>query len=299
MLLGQRPGDVVRPGLRLLVLDDPSRSAALPWLAAARRAGVPVASIHDVGVAPLASDLAIDASVGARRVDGLGRTIASCRLGPSYAILSPDLARVGRRRAATAARPRVVVGLGGGQQAAAGLAVARQVRAGLDRQAGLSRARVLLSFGLGLSRSAVRPALPEGIDLVAPAGFRAALAQATVAVVAGGTTLYEACALGVPVVAVPVVPGQVPTVRRFVRAGLAATTRGPAAAVGTDRWGRAAADAALALLAEPARQAGLTARGRATIDGRGAARVAAAIGELMRTTDRPASGRHEKTRTRR
>jgi spore coat polysaccharide biosynthesis predicted glycosyltransferase SpsG len=106
-----------------------------------------------------------------------------------------------------------------------------------------------------------------------------------VAVVAGGTTLYEACALGTPVVAVPVVPGQATTVRRFVRAGLAAgpslpTGPGSAAGVGNDRWARAVSAAALALLADPSRRRDLAIRGRLAIDGRGAAGVAQAIAPL-------------------
>jgi UDP-2,4-diacetamido-2,4,6-trideoxy-beta-L-altropyranose hydrolase len=293
MLVGDRPAGVIGPRLALLVIDDPSRTAALPWLRAARRAGVPVASIHDVGVAPLASDLAVDGSLGARRVDGLGRTAAACRLGPAYAILSPVLARLGRRGRQAAARPRVLVGLGGGEQAAAGLRVARRLRRGLDRRPGLSRARVLLSLGLGSAGRAVARALPAGIDLVSPAAFRGSLAQATVAVVAGGTTLYEACALGTPVVAVPVVPGQATTVRRFVRAGLAAAATRPlaaAGAAGAAGWGEAAARAALDLLADGPRRDELSRRGRRAIDGAGAARVAAAIAALLRTSDRTTTG---------
>lgn len=304
--LAGTPDALVHPGLTLLVIDDPSRTAALPWLRAARRAGVPVASIHDVGLAPLASDLAVDGSLGARRVHGLGRAAAACCLGPAYAILAPDVARLGRPGPGPARRPTVVVGLGGGQQARAGLSVARHLVAGLDRLPGPHRVRVLLSLGLGLAGSPAARRLPAGIHIVAPARFRAALARATVAVVAGGTTLYEACALGTPVVAVPVAPGQVPTVRRFVRAGLVAGAGRPTAAVGADGWGRAVADAALDLLADAARRDGLSRRGRQAIDGAGAGRVAAAIAELLRTTgrettvaDRPTTKTTRKTRTRR
>jgi len=286
MLVGDHPAAVIGPRLALLVIDDPSRTAALPWLRAARRAGVPVASIHDVGLAPIASDLAIDGSLGARRVRGLGRAAAACRLGPGYAILSPVLARLGRRRRRVAARPSVLVGLGGGEQAAAGIRVARQLRTRLDGRPGLSRARVLLSLGLGSPGKAAARPLPAGIDIVSPAAFRATLAQATVAVVAGGTTLYETCALGTPAVAVAVVRGQATTVRRFVRAGLVAAPNLPSAAVGEASWGEAAARAALDLLSDGPRRDELSRRGRRAIDGDGAARVAAAIAELLRTSDR-------------
>jgi spore coat polysaccharide biosynthesis predicted glycosyltransferase SpsG len=271
---------VVHRNLRLLIIDDPSRAAATPWLRAARRAGVPVASLHDVGIAPLASDLAVDGSLGAVRVHGLGVDAGACRLGPAYAVLEPGLRRPRRPGGRAPSEPRtILVGLGGGEQARAGWSIARHLRAELERLPGLSRVRVLLSLGLDPSGGPGAAARLAGIDVVPPARFRAALARAAVAVVAGGITLYEACALGTPVVAVPVVPGQATTVRRFVRAGLAAGLR-TTGGVGTDAWGRAAAGAALALLADPSRRRDLARRGRLAIDGRGAARVAHALSAL-------------------
>jgi spore coat polysaccharide biosynthesis predicted glycosyltransferase SpsG len=280
------PGTVaglIRPGLSLLVIDDPSRTAALPWLRAARRAGVRVVSIHDVAIAPLPSDLAVDGSLGARRVHGLGLDAAACRLGPAYAVLSPDLAghRTSARRAPLP-HATVVVGLGGGRHAVAGATIARHLRSGLDGHPRLSQVRVLLSLGLRSGGSAGRIELPSGVTVIPAGRFRAALAQATVAIVAGGTTLYEACALGTPVVAVPVVPGQATPVRRFVRAGLAVGTgRLRDAGVGSARWGRAAAAAALDLLADAGRRDVMARRGRAAVDGRGGQRVAAAIARLL------------------
>ena len=278
------PDAVVGRGLGLLIIDDPSRVAAVPWLRAARRAGVPVVSFHDVGIAPLASDLAVDGSLGAVRIKGLGVEPRASRVGAAYAVLSPALGRLGRRggRGPSEART-ILVGLGGGQQARAGGPSARHLRAQLDRHAASSRVRVLLSLGLDSAAEPASDQRPAGIDIVPPAGFRAALAGATVAVVAGGTTLYEACALGTPAVAVPVVPGQATTVRRFVRAGLAAGVRS-AGGVGTDAWGRAAAVAALDLLPDAARRRDQARRGRLAIDGRGAARVADAIGALLART---------------
>ncbi len=119
---------LVQAGLGLLVIDDPSGRAALPWLRAARRAGIPVASIHDVGVAPLATDLAVDGSLGARRVGGLGIAAGACRLGPAYAVLSPDLpSRRTSRAPAVRRQATLVVGLGGGRQAAAGVSIVRHL----------------------------------------------------------------------------------------------------------------------------------------------------------------------------
>jgi spore coat polysaccharide biosynthesis predicted glycosyltransferase SpsG len=286
-LLPAMPEAAIGAGLGLLVIDDPSGTASRPWLRAARRAGVPVASIHDVGIAPLTSDLAVDGSLDARRIDGLGRDVGACRLGPAYAVLAPAVARLREARPGRAARPTVVIGLGGGRHAHAGLGVARHLRQTLDSQFGLSRVRVLLSLGLATAGLPAGRGLLHGVELIPAPRFRAALARATVAVVAGGTTLYEACALGTPVVAVPVVPGQATTIRRFVRAGLVVTAgAAQAAGVGSDRWSRAAAAAALDLLANEARQRDLSRRGRQAIDGRGAERVADAITRLLGATTR-------------
>jgi UDP-N-acetylglucosamine:LPS N-acetylglucosamine transferase len=174
----------------------------------------------------------------------------------------------------------VVIGLGGGRQAAAGVSIVRHLWRALEARPRQSRVRVLLSLGLESNAYGADRNLAAG-TVVPPARFRAALEGATVAVVAGGTTLYEACALGTPVVAVPVVPGQSTTIRRFVRAGLAAGVTTGAAPVGSDRWGRAVATAALDLLADAGRRSTLSARGPRAIDGRGAQRVAQAIAGLL------------------
>lgn len=284
---GATPGRLASLGLRLLVIDDPSARAARPWLAAARRAGVPVASVHDRGIAPLASDLAIDGSLAARAVPGLGRGPASRRLGPRFSILDPGLVpRAGGRRAMSPAAPpiTVVIGLGGGRHALAGLAVASALQERLaDGPNAARKARVLLSLGLTARGAFGATGVPRGVRAIAPARFRAALGRASIAIVAGGTTLYEACALGTPSIAVAVVPGQRGTVDAFVREGLTArgVPRSGAATVGSRGWAGAVADAAIALLADGRRRKAIAAAGPRAIDGRGAARVAQALAALI------------------
>jgi len=75
----------------------------------------------------------------------------------------------------------------------------------------------------------------------------------TVAVVGGGVSLYEAAALGVPAVGVPVVPAQTPTVRAFAR-------RGAAVAVPFKASGHRAASEVVALLDDPHRRAAMARR---------------------------------------
>ena len=47
----------------LIVVDDPNQDEAGKWVRKARRLGVPVASIHDGGIAIVESDLVIDGGI--------------------------------------------------------------------------------------------------------------------------------------------------------------------------------------------------------------------------------------------
>jgi spore coat polysaccharide biosynthesis predicted glycosyltransferase SpsG len=101
------------------------------------------------------------------------------------------------------------------------------------------------------------------------------MARASVAVVGGGVSLYEACAHGTPAVGVPVVAAQRPTVSAFVARG---------AARGIVR-GRVRADAVAAecvtLLTDATLRRQQARLGRRLIDGRGAFRAAAAVRRLV------------------
>jgi spore coat polysaccharide biosynthesis predicted glycosyltransferase SpsG len=103
------------------------------------------------------------------------------------------------------------------------------------------------------------------------------MARASVAVVGGGVSLYEACAQGVAAVGVPVVPAQRPTVAAFVKRGAArGVTRGRVSA-------RSVAAECAALLTDEAMRRHTARMGRRLIDGRGAFRAAAAVSRLARS----------------
>jgi spore coat polysaccharide biosynthesis predicted glycosyltransferase SpsG len=259
---GTRLLDRERP--QVLVVDDPSAAAARPWVQAARRRGIPVATIHDAGLARLDADLVIDGSVGTPAATAPARLF-----GPRYAILDPRLtARASSRRPRAG---RILVAVGGGAHVFARVPA---VVAELARRA--PGADIQVAAGFTARRR--RPVLTSGRWL-APDRFAAALAGAQLALVAGGITAYEACALGVPAVAVSVVAAQRPTVRALARRG-AAVDGGSLGRVGADR--RVAARLAQ-LLAAPALQRRLAAAGRRLVDGHGAARVATAIRALAMT----------------
>jgi UDP-2,4-diacetamido-2,4,6-trideoxy-beta-L-altropyranose hydrolase len=272
-LAGERPD--------VLVVDDPSAPHAAVWVRAARRIGIPVATIHDLGLGRVASDLFIDGSV----LEGRGRPAQNALVGPAHMILDPDILAIRQRHS----RPRalhVLIALGGGSHVYQ-LAV-RIARAIADR---VPDVRIRAAAGFSAPRR--QPVLPRGRWVTAPDGLARELAQATVAVVAGGVTLYEACALGVPAVALAVTAAQHRTVRGVAKFGAAVDAgRPPLAATTIAR----VADAAAALVRDARRRRQLSACGRRLVDGRGAFRVADRVRELaINGTQRPQSTLSKKT----
>ena len=249
----------------VLVVDDPCQAAAASWVQAARRLGIPVASIHDLGLAPVDAELSIDGSVGRTARCGTRQALR----GPRFAVLAPDVAACRGRRSPHQRRPRVFVALGGGSLA--WRTVAPLVAALTDAHPTLE-VRVAAGF---TTRS--RPSAAPTVRVVsAPDGLAGELMRATVAIVAGGVTLYEACALGVPSVAAAVTPSQAPTVRAIAGAGAARSGGRLQTAADARRIARAAAD----LLADVAARRAMTRRAQRLVDGRGAWRVAAAVRRL-------------------
>jgi spore coat polysaccharide biosynthesis predicted glycosyltransferase SpsG len=252
-----RPGSIrlLRPDV--LVIDDPIASATRSWVAAAKRVGTVVVTIHDLGLGFTGGDVVIDGSVTRRarvRAQRVGLT------GARYAILDPALPVAARSQDSDGAR-RVLVALGGGPRRQIARSIAEAITAADPR------AQIRIAGGF-----AVEPSAPgRNITWIAPRrGLGQELSRATVAVVGGGVSLYEACALGVPTVSVPVVASQTPTVRAFAR-------RGAAVGMPLRASGDKTAAEVIALLDDPRRRAALRRTAMRLIDGRGAARAAAAV----------------------
>jgi spore coat polysaccharide biosynthesis predicted glycosyltransferase SpsG len=249
-VLGRMRPDVV-------VIDDPIASTARQWIAAARRAGALVVTIHDLGLGCVDADVVIDGSVTRQARAAKGRVALT---GAQFAILDPTLPRRGRRREA-AGRRNVLVALGGGKRRVTALAVAEAIAAADPR------ARIRIAGGF------MEDALTSSDRITwigASRGLGKELERATVAVVGGGVSLYEACAVGVPTVTVPVVPAQAPTVRAFAR-------HGAAVAMPFKVSGARAAAEVVALLDDPRRRAMMARRSKQLVDGQGASRAAAAV----------------------
>jgi spore coat polysaccharide biosynthesis predicted glycosyltransferase SpsG len=245
---------------RLVVIDDPSPAHAARFARLAREAGVPAASIHDLGQHRAPSDLTIDGSLSC-----VAGSLPADLQGPEFAILDPIFERIRQRRPARHVN-RVLIALGGGAHVrAVGVRVAVRVSARAPY------ASVDLAAGMVPLRHA--PDLPAGCRWIPSAQLAESLATATTAIVGGGITLYEACALGTPVVALPVTLAQSFTTRAFATRGAALDAWAPTRAAAADR----AASLATDLLTRSADAARLGRQARRLIDARGAHRVAARL----------------------
>jgi spore coat polysaccharide biosynthesis predicted glycosyltransferase SpsG len=245
--------EALRPDV--VIVDDPIATQARAWIDAARRAGALVVTVHDLGIGCRESDLVIDGSI-ARAKRGPRASLNGSR----YALLDPRLAGVVRAPQANQSK-RVLIALGGGPRLRLAGAIAEAIVAAEPN----AEVRVASGFVV-----APRPASSNVVFIGASRGLASELAEASVAVIGGGVSLYEAAAMGVPSVGVPVVKGQVPTVREFARKGavIAAPFGSSAASV---------ADRAVTLLNDMPLRRTLARRSRALVDGRGAVRAAAAV----------------------
>lgn len=215
----------------VIVVDDPSPRQVRAVTRAARSRGAIAVSITDLG--------------------------ASAK----FAVLDPSVARA--RRGASGAKSRVLIALGGGAHVF--------VFAGkISREIARRVPGVEIVAAAGFSSRARKPVLGRGRWIAAPNGLAKELSRAAVAVVAGGVTLYEACAIGVPAVALAVVKAQRPTIRQFAR---------QRAVVDAKQVGRVAGHVAR-LLDDSVERRRLSSAGRRAVDGRGVFRVAGRIRKL-------------------
>jgi spore coat polysaccharide biosynthesis predicted glycosyltransferase SpsG len=252
----------------VLVVDDPSARHGASWIRSAQLAGIPSVAVHDAGIGVRRADLVIDGSIAAHP----GRRDTRALSGPSFCILDPAVLHVRRRPRGDRRRrrPVVLVSLGGGDQV-------RQHAARVVSEIARRCPEVSIRVATGMS-DAPLPALPGGRWIVRRNGLGCALHGADVAVVAGGVTLYEACAIGTPAVATAVVPAQRVAIDAFVRAGAALD----GGCIGTmpDVAARRIAAAVASLVGATAARKRLVFNGRRLVDGQGALRAARQIRQL-------------------
>jgi spore coat polysaccharide biosynthesis predicted glycosyltransferase SpsG len=249
----------------LLVVDDPSLKHGRSWIARAKRAGVPSVSVHDT-VPAHDADLVICGSIGADAIRSTGTVLN----GPQFYLLDRRVRIALRNRwSRTDTRPlRVLVALGGGHHVRR---IAQQVVHAIRRYT--SDISIVVAAGFSRGR---RPTL-RGADWVsARIGLTQALVDCDVAIVAGGVTLYEACALGTPAVAMAVAPAQRRAIAEFAARG-AVVDAGLASELTIERAARGVAR----LLGDERRRRITASRARQLVDGLGARRAAEHIQAML------------------
>lgn len=264
------PGDAASlrtPTPHLMVIDDPSNDHAGVWVNRARRHGIPVATIHDLGLGYVRSDVGIDGSL--RPHPHLRGHFGELR-GPAYALLDPSIVRWRERRSAMVEPNRILLALGGGGHV---FALAARLAEAIAEKWPHAR----LHVAAGFAPAARLPKLPHGQWVTARHGLGEELARAEVAVLAGGVSLSEACAVGTPAVALALTPAQGLTIR--AAADARATIDGGLA--GVEHAPRRVAAHVTYLMSNARARHQLHAAGRSLIDGRGAFRVADRLRELV------------------
>lgn len=261
----------VRPNVVIVDHYDVDEGAERVWRAWAGALVV----VDDLADRPHAADLILDASPG-RSVsdyDDLVPLDARRLIGLDHALLRPDFARVrpralARRRSSTLGR-RVLVTLG---LTDVGGATARAAQA-LSRIDGVDRFDVVIASGAA-SRSALEalaardPRFALHVDVTTMAAL---MAEADVALGAGGQTSLERACMGLPSVTLVLADNQRVAAQALERAGAA-----QAAADIPDAVAKVAA-----LLDDAPRRALMSAAAAALVDGRGARRCARAIIETI------------------
>src|SRR5262249_30286594 len=144
---------------------------------------VPSVSVHDC-VPAHDADLVICGSIGVDEIQAAGTVLN----GPQLYLLDRRIRTALRNRwSRTTARPlRVLIALGGGHHVRR---VAQQLVPAIRRYS----PDVSISVAAGFSRGR-RPTLRSARWLSARKGLTQALVDCDIAIVAGGVTLYEACA---------------------------------------------------------------------------------------------------------
>lgn len=265
-------------GPRVLIIDDPSTRHAAAWCAAARRLGVPCVSVHDLGLARVPSDLAIDGSVISPATRWPARRLLR---GPRYAVLGPILMSRPRRHVA-----RVLLTLGGGPRPALLQAIVAALRRRwphLEITCPSWAGNQVVGAEQVATAETVGP--PRRGGRLALRGLSQAFRDTDAAILGGGVSLYEAVAAGVPSVALAVVKAQRPTVRTFARHRLVRSA-GSAEGVAPARVAARVVRELSALIEDHDWRRDVRARGPGLIDGQGVRRVALAVRTLAQGSSR-------------
>jgi UDP-2,4-diacetamido-2,4,6-trideoxy-beta-L-altropyranose hydrolase len=239
-----------------------------PYLTALRAAGARVLRVDDAPRGQVPCDAFLDPNPGAETSSPSVPPQALALLGTRWALLRSSFSRAAKKRGSSGASRRVLISFGGEDPVdATGLALRALRRAktpfeaavvvGPDNPRAASLAKLAEGLPVRIERAADMPALMRDSD---------------VGLICGGTTMLEACAAGLASLVVTVAANQEPGTAALAERGLVRSL-GPAQGLDEERL----AAALESLLSNADERERLSSAGRAALDGKGAARVAAAL----------------------
>jgi len=206
----------IRPGA--LLIDTRVSDGLDVFIQAARGKGVPVISMHDMGLNPLRSDIAVDGSIAAAALHDLSaRRVFT---GPAYMVLDPAL-RESRRKPQPVGKEirSIFIGLGGGDSRKYFSRVLEGMKlwaAAAEREVEVVGMRGFIEWGQeDFNEETLRP-LRFRWESGNAAEF---LRGSDLAVTAGGISAYEALCSGVPLLALSWDSLQQTTINRMEEAG--------------------------------------------------------------------------------
>lgn len=265
------------------ILMDTRQTAGLTRLIGrARDRGIPVVSIHDLGLSPLPSDVVIDGSIAPGYCEALPRE-ASRYTGTDFMILDPAYGRIHRRKKQIRDTIRsVYINLGGGDSEALFLRILQGLKL-------WSRELEVIGVAGFIPRGEATFGAQDWSPLRLrweSAHIEHFLSEADIAITAGGLAAYEALCAGTPPLSLAYDSLQQITVGKLAGAG-ACIDLGPGNTLDAERLCEilARVDSNVDLRRR------LSARGKEMLDGRGAERVTEIIRQTIHMHMMAGSGR--------
>ncbi len=243
--------------------------AASPALYAALSPLGPVVAVDDLADRPLPVDVVVNGSIAAETLPYDRGSGAAFLLGARYALIDPEFA--GDPSPRRGPIQRALICLGGSRQPAAARAA---VHAASRSLGGCELGVVTGPFADESLETEIAGSLRGRVVFHrARLGLSRLMREADVAISGAGVTLYELAATATPSVMILVAPNQRPNFDAFARAGAAI----PAGSADDADLAESVEAALGRLAADDELRRAVGARGRALVDGRGAARVVEAI----------------------
>jgi len=259
-----------------LLIDTRIPDGLDAFLQTAREKDIPVISLHDMGLNPLCSDIAVDGSIAASFQNDL--PAQRIFTGPAYMILDPALCESRRKPARIRKKIRsIFVGLGGGNSRKYFSRVLSGLRlwaVATEREVEVIGMRGFIEWGQEEFNEETLNPLRFRWETGNAAGF---IRENDLAVTAGGISAYEALCSGVPLLALSWDKLQQTTIDRINEAGACVGL-----GAGDDLTPESMADALGKIERDVEARKKMANIGAKIVDGRGAKRVAAIIKETIR-----------------